>query len=247
MISMGGCGPLFSAEIARDLGIGRVLVPQLASVFSAFGAATSEVRRERSQSAGLVIPADAGELQAMADALTASVSKDLEADGIPRARSRLSVAAEMRFARQRFELPMNWAGGFGPAGQEEMRRAFIEEYSARYGRGAVVSGAPVEIATLRVAGVGETTRARLAPAKSQEPGAMPADGYRAIRQGSSPPLSAAVVPGPRIEPGHAAAGPVVIDAPDTTVWVPPGATVTMDAFGSLDIRLADPHPEGRAA
>src|SRR5207244_5812396 len=41
--SFGGCGALFTPEIAAALGVGRVLVPELSSVLSAFGAATGEI------------------------------------------------------------------------------------------------------------------------------------------------------------------------------------------------------------
>ncbi len=46
IVSMGGCGGLFNAAIAQDLGVKRVLVPELTSVLSAFGAANADIRRE---------------------------------------------------------------------------------------------------------------------------------------------------------------------------------------------------------
>ena len=47
LFSYGGCGALFTPSIAAALGSPRVLIPELASVLSAFGAATADVRRER--------------------------------------------------------------------------------------------------------------------------------------------------------------------------------------------------------
>src|SRR5207237_4352568 len=47
LLSYGGCGALFTPDIALSLGARRVLVPELASGLSAFGAATTDVRRER--------------------------------------------------------------------------------------------------------------------------------------------------------------------------------------------------------
>jgi N-methylhydantoinase A len=239
MVSIGGCGSLFAAAIAQELGMSRVLVPQLASVFSAFGAATSKVRRERSQSVGAVIPVGPDRLRGVVDGLAAAVAKDLEADGIPPDQAHVSVTAEMRFARQRFELPMAWTSDVDESGQLAMRERFVAEYTARYGKGATVSGAPVEIATLSAVGVGETIRAALAPAAVTVTGPAPAAGARTIHGGPHhPPAQAVVVRGDAIQPGHTVTGPALIDASDTTVWIPAGASVTMDPYRTLDIRIA---------
>ena len=45
LVAFGGCGPLFGADIAQRAGAGCCLVPALASVFSAYGAATAPMRR----------------------------------------------------------------------------------------------------------------------------------------------------------------------------------------------------------
>jgi N-methylhydantoinase A len=239
VVSIGGCGSLFTAAIAQQLGMSRVLVPQLASVFSAFGAATSQVRRERSQSVGAVIPADPDRLREVVNGLAAAVAKDLEADGIGHGHGSVSVSAEMRFARQRFELPMAWHGDLDESGQLAMRERFVSEYTARYGKGATVSGAPVEIAALSAVGVGETVRAVLAPVPVTATGPAPTAGARTILgDPGQPPTQAAVVLGDAIEPGHTVTGPALIDASDTTVWIPAGASMTMDGYRTIDIRIA---------
>src|SRR5262249_30363272 len=53
----GGCGALFGATLARALGIRRVVVPGLAAVFSAYGAATAAVRREAVRTVLATLPA----------------------------------------------------------------------------------------------------------------------------------------------------------------------------------------------
>jgi N-methylhydantoinase A len=238
IVSIGGCGSLFTPAIAQDLGMSRVLVPQLASVFSAFGAATSKVRRERSQSVGAIIPADPDCLRAVSDRLAAAVAKDLEADGIVPEHAHVLVSAEMRFARQRFELPVPWTGDVDEPGQLAMRERFVDEYIARYGKGALVSGAPVEIATFTAVGIGDTIRAVLAPVAVTAAGPAPTIGVRTIQTSPQhPPTHAVVVPGDAIKPGNTVTGPALIDASDTTIWIPRGASATMDPYRTLDIRI----------
>jgi N-methylhydantoinase A len=239
LVSMGGCGSLFNPTIAQDLGIKRVLVPELASVFSAFGAASSLVRRERTQSAGLILPTDPELLRSLSDALSAAVTKDLEADGVRANDIRISTNVEMRYARQRFELPMTWSGGWDAESQLAMRVEFVAEYTARYGLGATVSGAPVELATLSSVGIGETVRAQLRPVPITGSGSAPSRGSRAIHANpDQDPIDALVVAGVDIQPGHRIIGPAVIDGSDTTIWIPPAAEATMDGYRTLDIRIA---------
>ncbi len=60
LVSYGGCGALFAAEVAKMAGLTRVLIPELASVLSAYGAATMDIRRERLSTLLLKLPGDAG-------------------------------------------------------------------------------------------------------------------------------------------------------------------------------------------
>ena len=80
LVAFGGAGPLHACELADELGIVTVLVPEAAGVLSALGLAASEERRDFVRS-HLVPLADAGELP-----------RDGEAD--------------LRYAGQSFELTL---------------------------------------------------------------------------------------------------------------------------------------------
>ncbi len=217
----------------------RVLVPELAPVLSAFGAATSDVRRERSKLVGRMIPADPAVLQSVVHDLTEAVRGDLAADGVPPELMSVGLGAELRFHRQKFELAMEWPGGIDAESQLGAMRRFTQEYASRYGRGALVSGAPVEIVSMRAIGTGRTVRARLDQRPVEVSGAPAASGTRRIHQGPNrAPVEATVVRGADIRPGHTLTGPAIIDAADTTIWIPPGATGRIDGFGTLDLEIS---------
>src|SRR5580704_8877005 len=235
MISMGGCGALFSAAIAHELHMQRVLIPELASVLSAFGAATSDVRRERSKLMGRMIPADPAALRPTVDDLIEAVRGDLTADGVPPELMSIGLGAELRFHRQKFELAMSWPGGIDEESQLAAMHRFTQEYAARYGQGALVSGAPVEIVAMRAIGTGRTIRARLDLRPADARGAPAASGSRRIHQGPhDAPVEAAVVRGSDIRPGHTLTGPAIVDAADTTIWIPAGTSARVDGFGTFD-------------
>ena len=98
LVAFGGAGPLHGCELAEELGIRTVLVPEVAGVLSALGLVASEERRDAVRSY-LVPLADAGELP-----------KEGEAD--------------LRYAGQSFELTLPLQDDL----PEAFHRAHEEQY-----------------------------------------------------------------------------------------------------------------------
>jgi len=117
---------------------------------------------------------------------------------------------------------------------DRLSEKFNEAYMARYGKNSLTANTPKELATLRVVGIGRSVRASL-----------PQDGDRAA-EGSTPdhserdvwidregPTKVPVFDMEAFRPGHVVSGPALIDAVDSTLWAPPGSTVTMTAGRTL--------------
>jgi N-methylhydantoinase A len=73
MFSYGGCGALFCPDLARMISSRVVIVPELASVLSGFGAATTDVRRERVRSVLATLPIDMVSVEKICAELCAEV------------------------------------------------------------------------------------------------------------------------------------------------------------------------------
>jgi N-methylhydantoinase A len=240
--SYGGCGSLFTPDIARAIGASAVLVPALASVLSAFGAATADIRRERVQSLGVTMPVDPGALEAMAGKLQAEVIDDLIADGVAERDRKVVFEVDLRFKRQVSELAVPLPGRqIDERALERMVATFRREYAKRYGQGAIVLGAPTEIVTLRAIGIGRTVRASLdtverAPAADEA--APPRAGTRLLQLGRmDAPRKVAVFDGSALRPGHRLKGPALIDGSDTTIWIPAKATAGVDERSTLRVEV----------
>jgi N-methylhydantoinase A len=91
LVAFGGAGPLHACELADELGIGTVLVPEAAGVLSALGLVASEERRDSVRSY-LVSLEEAGELPAAGE-------------------------ADLRYAGQSFELTVPLGGDVAAAFQ----------------------------------------------------------------------------------------------------------------------------------
>jgi N-methylhydantoinase A len=98
LVAFGGAGPLHACELADELGIRAVVVPEVAGVLSALGLVTSEERRDEVRSY-LVRLADAGELPQEGE-------------------------ADLRYAGQSFELTLPLQEGLA----EAFHRAHEEQY-----------------------------------------------------------------------------------------------------------------------
>ena len=104
LLCYGGCGPLFGAPIARALAIGRVVVPGLSAVFSAYGAATADVRREAVRTLFRPLPVELDALAAAFAALEAEVRQAMRTEGVDAAHVTLVPEVDLRFHRQTWEV-----------------------------------------------------------------------------------------------------------------------------------------------
>ncbi|HZP28869.1 MAG TPA: hydantoinase/oxoprolinase family protein, partial [Acidimicrobiia bacterium] len=111
LLAYGGCGGLFAGDIAREVGARVAVVPHLAPVLCAFGAATAPLHRERARSVALRLPAAPGTLEPTLDELRAAVLDDLAADGVDPDASTVQLEADVRFERQGAELGIPIACG----------------------------------------------------------------------------------------------------------------------------------------
>jgi N-methylhydantoinase A len=219
-------------------------VPELASVLSAFGAATTDVRRERIRSVLAAMPVDATLVQKLMDELATGVTDDLAADGVAPDDRSVQFEGDLRFSKQIYELQLPVTDTtVTPATIERLLEDFRAEYAKRYGQGSIVLGTPVELVSLRAIGIGKTVQATLGEASA---GAVargtsaPVAGKRQVRvdRGPGGVQDVAVHNGTDLAPGHTIDGPALVDGSDTTIWVPGGASAEVDAHGALVMEVA---------
>ncbi len=239
-VCYGGCGALFGAPIARALAIGRVVVPGLAAVFSAFGAATADVRREAVRTLFRPLPVDAPELTACFVGLEAEVRTALAAEGLAADQVTWRREVDLRFHRQTWEVtvPLPAVDRDPAAGLTD---AFRARYAELYGTGALAHGTGIDLVNCRVIGVGRVPRPSVAPAPPGPPDARPAlAGARAVwlPGGDDARVRVAVYDGERLTPGMAFAGPALVERRDMTILVPAGDRARLDGAGSLVIDVA---------
>jgi N-methylhydantoinase A len=241
LVSYGGCGALFAAEVAQRAGLTRVLVPELASVLSAFGAATMDIRRERLRSLLLRLPADPVQIDRAFAELRGATWGDLAADGVPEADRVIIFEADMRFVGQRWEVTIAFPAQprLGDGGRE-VEAIFREEYLRRYGAAATTSSALVELVAIRAIGIGRMASAQStsAQAVAHAPRAAQPVGTRLVGvERAQTSMCVNTFDGASLAPGESLLGPALIDGSDTTIWIPRGMSARMDAHRTLAIEV----------
>src|SRR5437762_99504 len=158
LIAYGGAGPVHASALARQAGIGRVVVPVHSGAFSALGCLVSPLRYDavqtyRAQLAGWEKkPADD-----RFDDLEERCLTPLRDEGVKPDRVALLRSVDLRYTGQNYEIEIPWRPG--AAG---LREAFEARHRQLYG---YASGESVECVNLRVVARVEEHAARLAPVR----------------------------------------------------------------------------------
>ena len=240
LIAFGGAGPLHAADLAADLGIPRVVVPEAPGVFSALGLLWADLRADFSATVRRnVAAAHAAELQAALERVEAEAQAWLEREKVPAARRSLVRSAEMRYPLQNYEINVPL-----PAGKVDaawIKRA-CEDFHAAHERlySYCDREEPVQLVNLRVAAVGRTDRPQpRALERGGLSGAGALKGRRQVHfQESRAFLNTPLYERERLAAGNRIKGPAVIEQADSTIIVPPSFHAEVDAHGRIVMRMA---------
>jgi N-methylhydantoinase A len=238
LLAFGGGGPCHAFLLAADIGIRRVLVPLHPGILCAAGSLAADVRKDLVQSVHRVLPADGAahsviaDLRAAFERLGAEGKAWLASHGLPFASERAEWSADMRYVGQSFELtPTLTAEDLADSTGDRLRSAFLAVYERIYGHKD--ESAPIEVLDVRLAAVGVNPRPRIAaaieaPARTGPPRAERRPVFLAGRE-----QTATIYRRADLAPGFSFTGPAIVEQYDTTVFITPGFTATVDPCGNL--------------
>jgi N-methylhydantoinase A len=238
LVAFGGNGAIFAAGMAQEIGIGQVLIPPSAGVFSSFGLLYAEVEYYFTRTRKLLLRgADPTALQAVLNGLEDEARTRLAEDGFLSAAIEIRRFASLHYQGQSFELrvPVG-AGRLDMTALAAIEEAFGAEHERTYGHRAGVDE-PVELVSLEVIGRGlpDRPRAASAAAASLAPDIAIASPTRRAYFGPQQGwLEARVIN--RTALAASQQGPCIVEEYDATCVVPPGWTARLDEFGNIAMR-----------
>ncbi len=239
LVAFGGAGPLHAAALAGELGCNTVLIPRHPGLLCALGLLVSDVQYDYARTALQRAPGfDFKAMEATWLALEAQAAADLAREGIAADRRRFVRQADVRYAKQGFELTLEVPPGPVDAA---IVSAVVEGFHAMHQRLYTFADrvSPVEIVNLRVRAVGVMDKVRLAEIEMAG-GATPVlAASRQVHVGGTLYENVPVYRRELLKAGHRLAGPAIVDQLDTTTLIPPGYAGEVDTFGNIVLRRMD--------
>jgi N-methylhydantoinase A len=237
LIAFGGGGPLHAVDVARLLGIRRVLISPVSGVFSAAGMLAAEAVHEfiRPLLAPLLTLPESTVREAQ-EAMASEGRSALAGEGYDESSVQLRYAADVRYTGQSSQLTVQMPPG--PFVGVALHMAFERLYRETFGY--VAEGEPVELVNLRLSAVG-TAASRLNFGKLQlHARALAGEtGVRLVSfERGQPHVEARLLSRAAVEQGPVE-GPAIIVSYDTTIVVPPGCTARAAGAGCIAIDMGE--------
>ncbi|WBX85350.1 hydantoinase/oxoprolinase family protein [Sphingosinicella microcystinivorans] len=226
VIAYGGAGAIHAADIAANAGIGRVVITPFSAVSSAFGSSLMDVGHIYYRRADILVES-AGDLLSAAPLvadMATEAARDMRGEGFDPA------DAEAR-------LQLFWTGAGGePEILVAAETAAVSDADAASAaliaaREALGTAGPLRLASIaynasaRVPHFewrqGQTAAADLAAARLAD---------RQVWFGGPERVATPVYDRARMGPGHTLSGPVIVESSQTTILVPEGWRLAIDAY-----------------
>jgi N-methylhydantoinase A len=238
MVAYGGAGPLHAVMIARELRIGKVIIPFAPGHFSAYGMLFADLRRDLVNT--WFKPFADATFEEM-EALYADMekrgtqdlarSRDMTADVVTRR------GADMRYVGQEHavtvDIPMEL---FERQDRGGIKKLFDAVHETRYGY--FNADEKAEIVSLRSATIGVMNKPGRTPLAKG--GASPQAAFRGERPvyyTATGTVATPVYDRSKLAAGNRIDGPALIEEHASTTVVQPGDKVEVDAFGNLHIEI----------
>ena len=238
LFAFGGAGPLYAAEVARAGSIPTVIVPRFPGLTSALGLLMSDIRHDASRSVLRTNrEIEIAELDDAFAELDERVLGLLESEGIARDAGALAREIDVRYFGQSEGFTVSIpAGALDESVLTTITEGFLEQQQREFGYVMPEDFATIELVTARVSGVGAVEKIELerVAAGSGADGALL--GERDVYfEGAA--VATGIYARERLGAGDTFVGPAIVEQPDSTTVVPPGADVRVDEYGNLVIDL----------
>jgi N-methylhydantoinase A len=238
LAAFGGSGPVHGCRLAMALGIPRAILPAGAGVTSALGLLAAELRFDLTRTYGARLDALVPEhLRGVVAEMTVAGTEVVREAGAPGGLT-VTRTADMRYLGQGYELTVTLPGETDAATPAGLRAAFETAYARRYGYAD--PGAPVELVALGVTVTGHGPEVRL---PEHRPATRERDEARKADRPAYFPEAGGFVPCPVYDRAHVPvgatlAGPAIVEEPESTTVLPPGAIAEVDRWANLLVRFA---------
>jgi N-methylhydantoinase A len=238
LLTTGGGGPLHGCEVARKLGVSRIVCPASAGVASALGLLMAPTRIDRVATLNRVLEeTEAAQIEAVFAGIEREAREVIAATGIDPTTTTSTRLADMRYAGQGYELVVELPPGpYGPGINSVLRERFEAHYRTIYKD--IRNVGPVEMINLRAC-VQAPAGAVGLQARPPRGGTL-AEARKGARRayfGARGYVEATVYDRKRLGIGSKVPGPALVEEPESTLLLPPGSEAHVEENGNIVVTL----------
>lgn len=237
LVASGGAGPVHAVQLARELQVPKVVIPNLPAHFSALGMLMADVRHDYVRTYYRpLLQSDFSEIAAIYQELLANGEKTLAEAGMEQDARSHQYWMDLRYVGQEFWLQI-------PVSDEEIARGdgevilrrFSEIHDQRFGHAA--EDEPLELVNLRLTVRGARPKIQF-PRKEQSNKATLTARRPIHMDNSGSPLDCAVYQRDLLVPGEEISGPCVVEEYASTTVLFAGDRLRVAETGELIIEVA---------
>lgn len=241
LIAFGGAGPMQATQLAREIGIATVLVPEAPGVLCALGLTQAGIRAEFSQTRTLVMD----EARGMVWRTVEGVFKELEKratiwvrrEGIDSSTVETSRIIEARYLGQGHQLPVAIGNEVTETkGLHKMVEDFHTLYRNQYGYHHEDSSIQSVHFRLQITAPGARPKPRPGRTGDRRPERALIGQRKAYIDEASGFVPCPIYWRPRLEPADRIVGPAIIEQMDSTTVLLPDQEAQVDQYRTLAIK-----------
>jgi len=236
LVSFGGAGGLHAVDLARRLGIPRLLISPLASTLSAFGMLSANMVKDYSKT--IMLPGDSpsAQIKKALETLVERGCRELLEEGFRPEDTLVERMLDIRYVGQSYELTVPWSEDSG-----DIATLFHAFHQRAYGYARVE--AALEIVNARVRVTGKVIPPELLPQPMDSCDPSPAFmGRRSVvfwmDEGILEDVEVPFFRFERLHPGNCIEGPAVVIRSDTTILLGEGDQAEVDRYQNLVVNVA---------
>lgn len=231
LVAYGGAGPLHAAELAEEMAISRVIIPQVPGLFSALGLLYADMCTDFSTTVMMPLKA-LDSLNKILERLRNKAEQWFSQNEVPLETREMRISGDLRYFHQNYELSISLPGPkLSSEDIELIHSCFHKTHELEYGHCA--PDQPIQVVNIRMKAVNQLSKPELQRLRITR--TPPEEGLSDSRsvwlRGKS--LSCKAFERSTLAVGSFINGPAIIQEKEATTFVTPGWNLHVDKIGNL--------------
>ncbi len=240
LVAYGGAGPLHAVEVARELGMRKVIIPTAPGVFSAYGMLFSDLRYDYVRTWFTRLDeASFEKIEGVYKELEGEGREAIAATAVKPDQIETKRAVDMRYVGQEHavtvDVPMEV---FQKQDRAAMKKHFDAQHEQRYGTCAPEERAEIVSLRTAVSGIMRKPPQEKIAAGGPEPVKEAFTGKRPVYYDGVGFTDTPTYARAHLVAGNKITGPALIEEHASTTVLSPGDLLTVNAYGHLEIAVA---------